>query len=392
MNELALFAGAGGGILGGHLLGWRTICAVEWDAYAASILVHRQNDGSLPPFPVWDDVQTFDGRPWRGRVDVISGGFPCQDISSAGKGAGIDGERSGMWGHMARIVGEVRPRFVFVENSPLLVGRGLARVLGDLASLGYDARWGVLGAHHAGAPHKRDRIWIVGNHRKGKSVEPVDDEASGVPGMEDSEHSGLQGRIRREEKGSREASGIERSGEEVADSDSKRAQDGDTKKRSRELVGADSCSKKRIPDATAIRGEQGWECKKCGHPVCFDFGEGCQLCGSSNVSYPDLKGLEGWTGHESDQYEPGRKPSQAGRSAASEAFRPGQHWWAVEPGLGGVVDGMGNWLDIHGTPEPGSVPRLAEGIRSRVARLKAIGNGQVPQCAALAWRILNEWT
>jgi DNA (cytosine-5)-methyltransferase 1 len=162
VNELALFAGAGGGILGGHLLGWRIVCAVEWDAYAASVLVARQNDGCLPPFPVWDDVQTFDGRPWRGRVDVVSGGFPCTDISCAGKGAGIDGEASGMWRHMARIVGEVRPRFVLVENSPMLVGRGLARVLSDLAALGFDARWGVVGAVNAGAPHKRERIWILG--------------------------------------------------------------------------------------------------------------------------------------------------------------------------------------------------------------------------------------
>lgn len=89
VNELALFAGAGGGVLGGHLLGWRTICAVEWEPYAASVLVARQNDGILPPFPVWDDVQTFDGLPWRGRVDVISGGFPCQDISVAGGGQAL---------------------------------------------------------------------------------------------------------------------------------------------------------------------------------------------------------------------------------------------------------------------------------------------------------------
>lgn len=84
MNELALFAGAGGGILGGHLLGWRTVCAVEWGKYPASVLLARQNDGILPAFPIWDDVQTFDGRPWRGIVDVVSGGFPCQDISAAG--------------------------------------------------------------------------------------------------------------------------------------------------------------------------------------------------------------------------------------------------------------------------------------------------------------------
>ncbi|HFS0969437.1 TPA: DNA cytosine methyltransferase [Pseudomonas aeruginosa] len=161
MNELALFAGAGGGILGGHLLGWRTICAVELDAYAAQVLAQRQNDGALPAFPIWSDVRSFDGRPWRGFVDVVSGGFPCQDISSAGNGAGIDGERSGLWRQMARIIGEVRPRYVFVENSPLLVGRGLAVVIGDLAELGYDAQWLRLSASDCGAPHQRDRLWIV---------------------------------------------------------------------------------------------------------------------------------------------------------------------------------------------------------------------------------------
>lgn len=86
MNELALFAGAGGGILGGHLLGWRCVCAVEIDEYARRVLIGRQNDGCLRPFPIWDDITTFDGRPWSGRVDVVTGGFPCQDISCAGGG------------------------------------------------------------------------------------------------------------------------------------------------------------------------------------------------------------------------------------------------------------------------------------------------------------------
>lgn len=170
MNELALFAGAGGGILGGKLLGWKTVCAVEWNTYAASVLCARQNDGLLPPFPIWDDVQTFDGNPWRGIVDVVSGGFPCQDISSAGKGAGIDGERSSMWRHMARIICEVRPRFAFVENSPMLTARGLGQVLGDLAALGYDAKWGVLGGINAGVPSRRNRLWIVGNSRRPAGV------------------------------------------------------------------------------------------------------------------------------------------------------------------------------------------------------------------------------
>ncbi|MBT9449978.1 DNA cytosine methyltransferase [Akkermansia glycaniphila] len=168
MNELALFAGAGGGILGGHLLGWRTVCAVEIDPYAAAVLAARQNDGTIPPFPIWDDVRTFDGRLWRGLVNVVSGGFPCQDISAAGKGVGIDGERSGLWREMHRIIGEVRPRYAFMENSPLLVGRGLTRVLSDLAEIGYDAAWEVLGADDVGrvahgVASRVDRLRAIGN-------------------------------------------------------------------------------------------------------------------------------------------------------------------------------------------------------------------------------------
>jgi len=161
MNELALFAGAGGGILGGKLLGWRTVCAVEIEPYPIGVLMQRQNDGILPPFPIWDDVCTFDGKPWAGCVDVVSGGFPCQDISSAGKGKGITGQRSKLWKEFARIIDEVRPRYAFVENSPLLRKRGLDRVLADLAEIGYDAEWCVLGACNCGAPHKRQRIWIL---------------------------------------------------------------------------------------------------------------------------------------------------------------------------------------------------------------------------------------
>ena len=161
MNELALFAGAGGGLLASKILGWNTVCAVEIGDYPRRILLRRQADGMLEKFPIWDDVCTFDGRPWAGKVDVISGGFPCQDISSAGKRAGITGERSGLWKEYARIIGEVRPNFIFAENSPLLRTRGLGTVLKDLDELGYDARWGVLGAGHFGGLHKRARMWVV---------------------------------------------------------------------------------------------------------------------------------------------------------------------------------------------------------------------------------------
>jgi DNA (cytosine-5)-methyltransferase 1 len=165
---LALFAGVGGGILGGHLLGWRTVAAVEIEDYPRRVLLQRQADGLLPRFPIWDDICTFDGKPWAGKVDVISGGFPCQDISAAGKGAGLDGERSGLWGEMARVIHEVQPRFVFVENSPMLTSRGLGRVLGDLAKMGFDAKWGVLGADAIGLPHHRERIWVLATNNDSK--------------------------------------------------------------------------------------------------------------------------------------------------------------------------------------------------------------------------------
>ena len=189
MNELALFAGAGGGILGGHLVGWRTICAVEREQYPASVLAQRQNDGLLPPFPIWDDVRTFDGRPWRGVVDVVSGGFPCQDISSARTNGGlacegINGSKSGLWSEFARIIREVAPEWVLVENSAHLRTKGLGRVLKDLAHSGYDACWGVLSAKDCGANHERKRMWIVAHtHNNGKSARIVNDEASGLSGV-----------------------------------------------------------------------------------------------------------------------------------------------------------------------------------------------------------------
>lgn len=275
MNELALFAGAGGGILGGELLGWRTVCAVEWEPYPASVLCARQNDGLLPPFPIWDDVQTFDGHPWRGIVQVISGGFPCQDISAAGKGAGIDGERSGMWREMARIIHEVRPRFVFVENSPMLTSRGLGAVLGDLASMGFDAQWGVLGAADVGAPHQRDRIWIVARRN------------NNVP---HAEHNGIG-------RGQQQPQSFEKTHGNLADGGEVR-----------------------------LRGSQANE----------------ELAGQKRF---------------------------AKRCMDSQ-------WWDSEPANAPriVERGLG---------------RVANGLATRVDRIKVLGNGQVPLCAATAWRALS---
>lgn len=162
LHELHLFAGGGGGILGGILLGHEPVCAVEIKPYCRQTLLQRQRDGLLPHFPIWDDVRTFDGTPWRGIADVVCGGFPCQDISAANpNGDGLEGERSGLWREMARIVCEVRPTYIFVENSPMLTVRGLGSLLGDVAGMGYDAAWCVLGGQDVGATQQRERIWIL---------------------------------------------------------------------------------------------------------------------------------------------------------------------------------------------------------------------------------------
>ncbi len=161
LNGMALFAGIGGIELGLRKY-VRTVCYVEKDNYAVGIIRNCIKEGRLQEAPIWDDVKTFDGKQWHGFVDVISGGFPCQDISVAGKGRGIKKDtRSGLWFEMLRIINEVRPSFVFVENVSALTNRGLDIVLGQLSEAGYDARWTDLRASDVGAPHRRERMFIL---------------------------------------------------------------------------------------------------------------------------------------------------------------------------------------------------------------------------------------
>lgn len=190
MNVLDLFSGGGGGILAAKMLGHRIVCSVEIDSYCRRVLVQRQNEGLLEPFPIWNDVTTFDGRHWRGIVDIVQGGFPCQDLSTANnKAEGLKGKRSGLWFEMLRIVREVRPGFVFVENVPTLVSRGLDTVLGGLAEIGYDAEWLMLGADDVGAPHVRKRMWILGRNADLSNLETV----TKIPGRADAEYRGVRG-------------------------------------------------------------------------------------------------------------------------------------------------------------------------------------------------------
>ena len=154
IRELALFAGAGGGILGSRLVGSKVVAAVEIDPYCREVLLRRQRDGLLDLFPIWDEARTFDGRPWRGAVDIITAGFPCTPFSVAGKGKAEDDDRN-LWPETLRILREVRPEHAFLENVPGLLSPShgyFGTILADLAEGGYDATWGVLGADDLGAP------------------------------------------------------------------------------------------------------------------------------------------------------------------------------------------------------------------------------------------------
>lgn len=161
LNTFHLFSGAGGGILADILLGHNPIGACEIEAYPRNVLLARQRDGILPSFPIWDEICTLDGKPWKGLIDIVCGGFPCQDLAICNpKAEGLSGKRSGLWSEMLRFIRESEPNAVFVENSPMLISRGLGRVLSDLSSVGYSCRYTVMGGHETGSCTDGKRFWL----------------------------------------------------------------------------------------------------------------------------------------------------------------------------------------------------------------------------------------
>jgi len=178
MRELSLFTGAGGGIYGSKILGWSTIGYVEWEEYPQKVIAQRIKDGIFDEAPIFGDIRTFvsEGyaRKYRGMVDVVTGGFPCQPFSVAGKRKASDDDRN-MWPATMGVIKAVKPPVVYLENVPGLLsatvddesGRPIhyfGTVLRDLAESGYDVKWCVLGADDVGAPHHRKRLWILGVH------------------------------------------------------------------------------------------------------------------------------------------------------------------------------------------------------------------------------------
>ena len=163
MRVLDLFSGIGGFSLGLERAGMRTVAFCEIDPYCRAVLAKH-----WPGVPIHGDIRDFPGV----ACDLICGGFPCQDVSVAGKRAGLDGARSGLWYQFRRIIRLVQPRWVIVENTPGLLSLGMGEVLGDLAALGYDAEWHCIPASSLGASHRRDRVWIVARSNGLRELQP----------------------------------------------------------------------------------------------------------------------------------------------------------------------------------------------------------------------------
>ena len=180
IRGLDLFSGIGG--ISMALSPWvQTIAYCECEPYAQAVLMERMQSGDLDIAPIWDDIRTLNREILDNEIDIIFGGFPCQDISVAGNGKGLAGERSGLFFEIMRLAKEYKPSFIFLENVPAITGRGLDTVATEITSLGYDCRWGVLSAYDVGAPHQRERWFCLAKAVADTGCERRQQESRGSP-------------------------------------------------------------------------------------------------------------------------------------------------------------------------------------------------------------------
>ena len=346
MNGLALCAGVGGLERGIESIipESRTICYVEGETYPASVLASKMEAGSLPKAPIWSNVRTFDGKAWRGKVSILSGGFPCQPYSTAAKQL-ADKDPRDLWPDFARIIGEVRPEFIFLENVPNVVKWALPTVLEDLSKMGYNAAWCVVAASDIGAPHKRSR-WFLFAYSNDSSKYAMRFDAS-------------------------QSSPQEFEGVNVSNTNSERRSEVKSNLRSGKF-NVERCSDERkLADTNGQSYTKpqrtGGELRQTGSRLerRKDKGQTRDFigCGGEKISNTNSEGTKRH-----------RNKSQEGqvfkRHTHQKGFKLGgsSNWWQVEPRVGRVVDGVADW--VH--------------------RMRACGNGVVPQQAAYAYSILME--
>jgi len=316
----SLFAGIGGFDLGLERAGMEIKWQVEIDPFCRAVLAKH-----WPDVRRYEDVRTVGAE--LGYVDVICGGFPCQDISTAGKGAGLAGERSGLWSEYLRLICHLRPRYVVVENVAALLARGMGTVLGDLAEGGYDAEWDCLPAVAFGAPHRRDRVWIVAYPKCGRDGESKQ-------AIREHDKRGIRGRA----QVPADAVGRDRA-RAVADADVGRFQ------------------VERIAEPAWLESSRGGQPDGCGQIR-------QQQHAAATVEHADGSGCE----HAGEGHARSRVFREGERIDPAVA---GAGWWDVEPDLGRVAHGVPNRVDRLKGLGNAIVPQIAEWIGRRIVEAEA---------------------
>lgn len=335
LNGLDLFTGIGGITLA--LRGIvRPVAYCENDRHAQHVLLSRMATGDLPQAPIWDDVRTLSGS-MLSSVDIVYGGFPCQDISAAGRGAGLGGERSGLYWELHRLVKETSPAFVFLENVPAIRTRGLRDVVRSFTDLGYDCRWTCVSAEEVGAPHLRKR-WFLLAHSDSHSLRVWTERESGR--RKNSVRAEREGIARHD--GETESLAEATDGQTMLGTEIFRSESNGDHGGPKEMADASSIGYPRRGSWSGVTKDGIW----CG----IDFG------GSSKaVAYADGERFE--LSSESDE----RSERESWRDSTSSSS-----WWDIEPDVG----------------------RVADGVPFRVDRLRGLGNSVVPLQARTAFERL----
>lgn len=385
MNELSLFSGAGGGLLGTMLLGFTPIGYVEWDDYCQRVIAARIRDGILPDAPIFGDIKTFicEGyaASYQGMVDVITAGFPCQPFSVAGKQKQAGDERN-QWPATSDVISIVRPGFVLLENVPG-IRRYLPVVIRDLRRLGYDVRRPLqLGADDCGAPHRRKRVWIMADlcvERRQEQTSSRWEARVGLGIGRQNLADATSGEFQKPRRKTEGRNGPGQSREVMAHAESPTPRSGHDlrKRKSNACESGESINMAHAERNTVRPGLCPDESERIRRGR---FGDGgCEMadtrCNGRAERRQDDFEYDGAKPDADGEQFPDTKESGLERQVTKGdtctdgclVQQAGCDWWTTEPDVG----------------------RVANGVASRVDRLKALGNGQVPRVVATAWKILT---
>lgn len=363
-----LFAGAGGGLLADLIVGHTPVCAVEWDAHACAVLRERSAEGWFPGLHVHEgDVRAFDFRPWARRVDQLSAGFPCQDISAAGRGAGIDGSRSGLVAEVFRAIDEIKPPIVFLENSPNIRTKGRNVIVRKLVARGYSWRDGTLDAADVGAGHQRRRWWLL---------------AANADGMRKLQSQRRLGELWRWASDRFEAPGPDNYGEQCGQAQ----RDGYLRQRVAETSGIHCTASDPMRGGGKTGCSSGFELlagEQQGDAAPDSLGASADPMreGSQEFRWPDADGKREDTSSIGAEAQAADRLRNRLQSAVQRGGLSETDAATVEAAARYV--GAYDW-----SPPDAGVCRVVDELASRMDRIKCCGNGQVPLQAAAAYLML----